>query len=182
MPKFFRVRRTPDPKKNFFQNYSDHFDYLQEKYEKVWHKLVEKQNLEEQFNFLNKQALKRLSIFEKLRDGYDYFDEVVGATALPAIGLVSSIATLGLALWEGIRALVIKIGLVNNDGQEHHVKAQSALLLSAASFLLSIACFLKSTISLITRPIVTAIYGFEKQDKERFINEDTVVGHLSAAL
>ena len=182
MPSFFRGQRTPDSKKTFFQNYSDHLDYLQKKYEKRWNKLVEQESIGERFNFLSEQALKRISIFERLRDGYDYFDEVVGATAFPAISLVASIAGIGIALWEGIRALIIKIGLTNPDGEDHQANAGFALFTSTTAFLASIASFLKSVISLITRPIVTSIYGFETQDKERFINEDTVIGHIACAL
>lgn len=182
MPRFFRGQKTPDPRKTFFQNYSDHLDYLQAKYEKTWNKLVERKGLEERFNFLVKHAQKHISIFEQLRDGYDYFDEVVGATAFPVVSLLASIAGVGIALWESFRALIIKIGLANHDGEDHLAHAGFSLFTSAAAFLTSIASFLKSAISLVTRPIVTAIYGFEKQDKDRFINEDTVMGQLSCAL
>lgn len=182
MPRFFRGQKKPDPNKNFFLNYSDHLDYLQMKYEKRWNKLVRLEGLEERFNFLVKQALKHISIFEQLRDGYDYFDEVVGATALPVVSLVVSIAEIGIALWESFRALIINIGLANHDGEDHLENAGFSLFTSAAAFLTSMASFLKSAISLVTRPIVTAIYGFEKQDKDRFINEDTVIGHLSCTL
>lgn len=179
MPRLFPGHKKPDRNKNFFQNYSDHLNHLQEKYYEAWQEFKEQTTFEQKLNFIGDQALERLTLFEKLRDGHDYFDEVVGATALPALGLVVSIATLGMALWEGIQALVIHTGLARGNAKEHQKEAQEDLLVSGLTFLGAIASFLKSAVSLITRPVVTAILGFEQQNKERFITDDTYANRLA---
>jgi hypothetical protein len=184
MPKFFdnlllENRKKPDPEKNFFQNYSDHLDYLQLQFEKIWERVSRTKNVNRQLNIISDEALKRLSIFERLRDGHDYMDEIIGATALPAMGMVVSIASLAVGLWEGIQALATSIGLAKKHGEDHRENAINALLLSATSLVLSIACFLKSAVSLITRPVITAVKGFAKQDIPRFHNEESVEGLIA---
>ncbi len=179
MPRLFSGHKKPDRNKNFFQNYSDHLNYLQDKYSEAWEEFKNQATFDQKLDFIGEQALERLTLFEKLRDGHDYFDEVIGATALPALGLVISIATLGMALWEGIRALVIHTGLARGDAKEHQMEAREDLLVSGLSFLGAIASFLKSAVSLITRPLVTALRGYEPQNKERFITDDTIANRLA---
>lgn len=176
MPKLFENRKKPSPKKNFFQNYSDHLDYLQLEFKKVWEKLEATRSFEKQLDIISDEALKRLNIFERLRDGHDYMDEVIGATAIPAMGMVLSIASFAVAIWEGVQALAIHIGLAKKDSEDHKESAVNALLFSAASFVLSVASFLKSAVSLITRPIITAVKGFAEQDVDRFHNEESFEG------
>ncbi|KTD14531.1 hypothetical protein Lgra_0562 [Legionella gratiana] len=179
MPKLFKESKKPDPKKNFFQNYSDHLDYLQHEFEEFWIKLEKTKKLEERLNLMSNEALKRLNIFERLRDGHDYMDEVVGATALPALGMIVSIGSFAAAVWEGAQALAIHVGLTKKDGEDHKENAANFLLLSAASFALSVASFLKSAISLISRPIITAFYGYAKQDIVRFHNDESIEGYVA---
>lgn len=174
--KFFINQSTPDPKKNFFENYSDHLDFLIQKFEQKFQQMQQMNSAMDMLRFIGKEALRRLSMFEQLRDRYDYFDEVVGATAMPALGLITSIASIGAALWEGTLTLAIKTGLKRNDYEDHLTNAGDFLLISVASILLSIASFLKSVISLVTRPIVTALQGYAEQDEDRFHNEDSIVG------
>lgn len=176
MPEFFKKSKTPNPKKNFFQNYADHLNYLEDEVKKAWEKMQATKTWDEQLNLIGDEALKRLNIFEKLRDGHDYMDEVVGATALPAMGMILSIASFAAAAWEGAHALAIHFNLAKKDGEDHKENAGNLLLLSAASFVLSIASFLKSAISMITRPIITAISGYAKQDTVRFHNDESVEG------
>ncbi|MCL9685480.1 hypothetical protein [Legionella maioricensis] len=179
MPRFFPGHKKPDRNKNFFQNYSDHLNYLQDKYAEAWEEFKNQATFDQKLDFIGEQALERLNLFEKLRDGHDYFDEVVGATALPALGLVISIATLGMALWEGIQALVIRTGIARGSIQEHQEGAKQDLLVSGVAFLGAIASFLKSAVSLITRPVITAIRGFEEQNIDRFITDDTYANRLA---
>jgi hypothetical protein len=175
----FPGHKKPDRNKNFFQNYSEHLNYLQNQYAKAWQEFQEQATFAQKLDFIGDQALKRLNMFEKLRDGHDYFDEVVGATALPALGLVVSIATISMALWEGIHVLAIHAHLIGGSKAEHQSEAQEDLLISGLSFLGAIASFLKSAISLITRPIITAVKGFEEQNTVRFITEDTYANRLA---
>lgn len=179
MPNFFHAQKTPDSKKNFFQNYSDHMDYLQKYYYEGWLKYRNIRTLEEKLDFIEKHALQRLTVFERLRDAHDYFDEVVGATALPALGLLVSVASLGLALWEGVKLLAAFAGLGHVSAKEYKENVIEALIISAATFLLSITSFLKSAVSIISRPVITCIKGYEKQDKDRFLVEKTVFNAFS---
>ena len=174
--KFFVNQKTPDPKKNFFENYSDHLDFLIMHFEQKFNKLRNFEDIGTALEYIGDEAIKRLKLFDQLRDGHDFFDEVVGATALPALGIIASIASLGTAIWESAQALAIKAGIARNDHEDHMDVAAGYLILSAASIILAIASFLKSAISIITRPIVTALTGFAEQDEDRFHNEDTFVG------
>lgn len=176
--KFFINQKKPDPTKNFFENYSDHLNFLIRKFDMKFNYLMSMDNTAAAFNYISKEALKRLSLFEQLRDGYDYFDEIMGTTTIPALGLIGSIASLGMALWESVQALVIKIRIIRTDHEDHLGNATGYLLLSAASFLVGMASFLKSALSLVTRPIVTALHGFAEQDEDRFYNEDSIVGRM----
>lgn len=124
----------------------------------------------------------RLSIFEALRDGYDYFDEVVGATAIPALAGLACLGLAASAIWEGIQELAIKIGLQNNDHDKHLEKAAANLLLAGTAFVISIASFIKSAISLFTRPIVTSINGYKPQNINRFTIEDSIEDDVIAFL
>jgi hypothetical protein len=174
MPVLFK-KEKPSPKKNFFQNYSDHLDFLQDKFYKKFDELMHKGNLDEAFNYISNEALERLSIFERLRDGHDYCDEFVGATAIPVLGIIASFALLGKSLYESVETLAIKIGFSTDDHQNHLRSAGFYLMLSGISFVLSIASFLKSAISMVTRPIVTGLQGWAKQDEPRFLREDSNV-------
>ncbi|STX41201.1 Uncharacterised protein [Legionella donaldsonii] len=184
-------KKEPDAKQNPVENYVDHahfllikslqkFDTLKEKYGKL-----EKDGTEASFydllSFIKKEANKHLTICEKLRDGHDYFDEVVGATAIPALGMIASTAALGMAIWEGAQALAIHAGFKEGTDKEksaHLENAGTMLLASAAAFVGAVASFLKSAISLVTRPVVTAIEGFAAQDKDRFYDKSSIAAKL----
>ena len=178
---FFESHKKPNSKKNFFQNYSDHLDHLETEFQKAFNDFTKKKTLCKQLDFISGEAVKRISIFEKLRDGHDYFDEVVGATALPLMALGMSLAALGKSILEAGTALAINLNLIEDDRNDHLENAGTWLMASAASFVLAIASFLKSVVSLITRPVVTAIQGFAEQDKNRFDVKDSVVGSITSS-
>ncbi|WP_298627384.1 hypothetical protein [uncultured Legionella sp.] len=175
---FFINQKTPDPQKNFFENYSDHLGFLIIKFEQKFLQLQQMDSAQNALHFISKEALRRLNMFEQLRDRYDYFDEILGATALPALCLITSIASLSAALWESTQALAIKTGFTRNDNEDHLTDAGGFLLISVASILFSIASLLKSAISIVTRPIVTALQGYAEQDEDRFHNEESMVGRV----
>lgn len=186
MTRFFAKQSKPNKRKSFFENYSDHAKYLLiDGIERI--KSTNPRSPEDALvaGVNELFTLKRLTTFDALRDGYDYFDEVVGATAVPLIGLGISIGTLGLSIWEGAQALAIKMGMMNNDYNNHGDVALASLLVSATSFVVAAASFVKSIISLVTRPIVTAIQGWKEQpsSEKRFYDEEgSIEGKASAAL
>lgn len=187
--KTFKNQRKPDPKKNFFQNYDDHLSSL---FVKLYESLpindfedLQNTMLNTPSEFLGQvsnEAVKHLYLFDALRDGYDYFDEVVGATAIP---LLTGLASLGLAtaaIWEGMQALAIKLGLQQPDHERHLDKAAANILLAGVALVLSVATFMKSLISLVTRPLVTLIQGFKPQDVHRFTIDDSKEDDIIAFL
>ncbi|STX37665.1 hypothetical protein [Legionella feeleii] len=178
--KICQGQKTPDTEKNFFQNYSDHFAFLEKEFKKKGAKLME-MNFDDGLSFLSDQALERLKLFERLRDGHDYFDEVVGATAIPLMSLAVATVAAAAAIWEGVQDLAIHTGYMKAKDKvsvDENLDTSLYLMIAGSFFLLAVASFLKSAISLISRPVVTAIQGFDEQDKERFCNNDSVAGKV----
>ena len=167
--------KTPNAKKNFFQNYADHLNYLIEVQllDKL-NKINEAQNFTQMLAVFNDEELmKHISIFDKLRDGYDYMDEVGGVFVAPVIATAASLAALGLAIYEGFYALAIRCNLLEDDGEAHGQWAGKYLFCSVTCFALSMANALKSAISLVTRPLVTLFSAqASKQDEYRFRDEN----------
>ena len=167
---FFKANhKKPSIDKNFFQNYSDHLDYIYSIFQEKSSEFNSLSSTPELLHFIKDTALERLKMFEQLRDAYDYTDEILGATALPALGMLASIATLACCVWETMKGIMISFGWRNDDYTSHSRKACEHLMLAVAAFTLACASFLKSAISLVTRPIVTAVQGFAPQNKERFM-------------
>ncbi|WP_019216247.1 hypothetical protein [Legionella tunisiensis] len=172
-------QKTPDANKNFFQNYSDHLDFLEEKFKKKGAKLMQ-MNMDEGLAFLSEQALERLKLFESLRDGHDYFDEVVGATTIPLMSLAVAAVATAAVIWEGVQDLAIHTGFMKAKDKvsiDKDLQTSHYLIVAGAAFLFAVASFLKSAISLISRPVVTAIQGFDKQDEVRFCNQNAMLGN-----
>lgn len=171
---FFKEQKKPNSKKNTFQNYNDHFDFLQEKFVKIYEQFRVKLSHND-FNgamfILNNELLARLSLLEPLRDRYDYLDEAGGATVIPLLCKAATIGMTAWALWESMQVLAIKIGAKKNDGESHGDQAATALLLAGLSMLVGVASFIKSVLSLAIRPLVTALEGWKKQDEVRFHNQ-----------
>ncbi|BCA95783.1 hypothetical protein TUM19329_21440 [Legionella antarctica] len=61
MLRFFPAHKEPDRNKNFFQNYSDHLNYLQVKFQKIWDDFQEKATFDQKLDFIGEQALERLT-------------------------------------------------------------------------------------------------------------------------
>lgn len=176
MPKFFTQHKKPDPKKNFFQNYGEHLNYLE-------HQATKKmRGSPDNFNvFLDSIALesiaqelldaKHLMVFDALRDGYDYTDELMGASVIPVMAMGTALFNAGMSIWEGSQALAIRAGFTKNDHIDHGDKAVDNLLLAGLYLAISVISLVKSLASLITRPIATAIHGWKPQDTNRFYSE-----------
>lgn len=159
---FFSKKKHPQKNKTFFQNYADHVRLMEEEGREKINTVTNFQNLGEAVNYLTNDALSRLKIFDSLRDGHDYFDEVIGATALPLAG---GLASLGLVTL-GVLDLANKY--LGSQTSQQESKALTYFMLATAAFVLSVACFIKSAISLLSRPLATGINGFQEQDVNRF--------------
>ena len=114
------------------------------------------------------KVCKHVTLFDPLRDGHDYFDEVMGATLLPVALSLTSIGLLTASLCEGIMALFIQTNVIENDDKTHGQRAGIYLFSALLVSILSYATFLKSAASLITRPLVTVFQGCKEQDIPRF--------------
>ncbi|MFT4060169.1 MAG: hypothetical protein QM652_11550 [Legionella sp.] len=167
MPIMF-FKNKPDPKKSFFQNYYDHLKHLEKELTKLW------ETEPKTINLIVDEALKRMSLFERLRDRYDYMDEVVGATALPLMGMIASGGLLLASIWEGTQALAVHLNMVADHNDDHGYTAAALFVFSVGLAIASAATFLKSAISLVTRPVITALEGFAPQDKARFEGDSFV--------
>lgn len=168
MPAIFIKQNKPNINKSFFQNYQDHVKYLGE--------TAKTARKDADFNSI---LLARLKMFDPLYDGYDYFDELVGATAVPLVATIASIGLVIYSIKEILHALAIGINLVEDDNINHLEIASACTFAAIVIELLALAICLKSMISLITRPMVTAFQGFKPQETVRFHNEDSVVGKLT---
>lgn len=169
MPGFFK---RPDPDKNFFYNYFDHLKALTKHSAELYEEFKKLKTADAQMDFFEKELSNRNLILNPLRDAHDYMDEVMGATVLPAFGMLSAVGALVVAAWEGVQALAIHCGLAHNDREKHADEALGFFIAAAAVFTLSAMSFVKSWISLVSRPIATVEQGFAKQDTLRFYNED----------
>lgn len=168
MPGFFK---RPDPEKNFFFNYIDHLKALSKQAEKLcsdFDKLSPTEKEELFWKTLNDRNL----VLQPIRDAHDYMDEVMGATVLPAVALMAAAGALVASVWEGAQALAIHCGLMQNDHEAHADNALSCAIIAAAALTASVASFIKSWISMVSRLVATAEHGFAKQDAPRFYNED----------
>jgi 7-cyano-7-deazaguanine synthase in queuosine biosynthesis len=169
MPGFFK---RPDPDKNFFYNYFDHLKALTKHSAELYEEFKKLKTSDAQIDFFEKELSNRNLILNPLRDAHDYMDEVMGATVLPAFGMLTAVGALVVAAWEGVQALAIHCGFAHNDREKHADEALSFFIAAAAAFTLSAMSFVKSWISLVSRPIATVEQGFAKQDTLRFYNED----------
>lgn len=171
------ARNKPDPDKNFFQNYSDHLDWLELRLRKDVNKLypaIPDMSELSSACFFTLIDAKHLLMFDALRDGYDYMDEVLGATVVPLACAAASLGCLGLAIWEGAQEFAIKTGMKKDDFDNHDEKAVNYLAAAGGALAVAMSSLIKSLISLVTRPVITMIQGWKPQDTTRFYNEDSL--------
>lgn len=167
---FFIGQKNPQSNKNFFQNYHDHLKHLADK---AGEEFSTKENKMEDI------SLKRLNMFDPLIDGYDYFDEVLGATLVPIVGTAVAIGYLLLSIKELMHGFAIKMTWVENDHQDHSASAETFWGLGLFAGFVALASLLKSAISLISRPIITLARGWKSSEETRFHNDDSVLGNLN---
>ena len=164
----------PNSRKNFIRNYDDHLNYLIEVQLADKIKAFDQaQTFQELFNLFNDdELLNHCLVFDKLRDGHDYLDEVGGVLVAPFLGLGASALSLGLATYEMGVALGIQCHIIDNDDEKHGFNAGKYLVAAVASLALSLACAAKSALSLITRPLISLVAEQELDAKERFRDEN----------
>lgn len=186
-------QNKPDPNKNFIENYKDHVLCLTKKFDDRWEqgltatgcKLLERKSL--RFNFFREtrgmprsfrgfnrehliadEVLSHWTLFQPLRDGHDYVDELMGATVVPALFCPLAVYQAGYSFMTGLAFLMVQSGLMHDYYQSYGTKAINDLFTAGIFFLGAGASLAKSTISLVTRPMATALLGFEASDIERF--------------
>lgn len=164
---------TPNPKKNFIKNYNDHLNYLIEvKLAEKIKAFDEAETFSQLLQLLNDdELLNHCLVFDKLRDGHDYLDEVGGVLVAPFLGLGASALSLGLAIYEMGVALGIQSHVIDNDDEAHGFNGGKYLWATVASLALSLACAVKSALSLITRPVVSLVAEQELEVEPRFRDE-----------
>ena len=168
----FPSQPKPNPNKNFFQNYYDHVHQLAKNYAKNYEdKKEEFFATKNQLEFLSNQALKHLSIFNALYDVYDYTDEIAGATVTHWLGTGIALVLAATVPWELAQALVININWAKDDREDHVQEALLSIVAAALLFLLTTAIFIRSVISLVTRPLVTVVCGYQQPKENRFYDE-----------
>ena len=165
----FASQATPNPDKNFFQNYYSHVKQLGINLEETTKGFFKSEDMLE---FLINEILGHMNMLDALRDGYDYADEVAGATVVEWLGSALTFGLVAAAVWQGAHMLAINTGLVEDDGEYHGTSAVLLLLAAAAVFAITAAIFAKSVISLVSRPIITLINDFKPQDVNRFYEQD----------
>lgn len=166
-------QKKPDPKKNAIENYIDHAQYVFRKYKELEKELRSAKSMDKASDLMYNTAIKRLNFFQPLRDGHDYTDEVLGVLSTPVV-LLASLTFLMKSIYHKLSAVFIN-GNSRSDNDESIENLYNACL----GLIVGICNYLISAPSLITRPIATAIYGFAKQDTNRFYVEDSIEGKLS---
>jgi hypothetical protein len=182
-------KHKPDPKKNFFQNYNDHLNSLERNfikkidtsktgnYAEIFNSIKTKAKYHpgQLLQFATQEILAPLYVFDKLRDGHDYFDEVSGATVVPLLSAAAFLGFTTRAIWEGIQKLAHSAKGKYYNGDE----GLSNLVLAGTALMISITSLIKSVISLVSRPLVTLLGGFQAQDTKRFYIETEDTTRLS---
>lgn len=162
---FFSQHKRPNAELNFFQNYHNHLKAIDH------HIAKEIDDVEKDQKDLSAAILGHINVFDSLRDGYDYFDECLGATVVPLSLLLISLALEGVAVWQLIQSIGIKVGLIDGDAGDALETAGFCAFMGAGVFVMAALQFIKSAVSMITRPIATVINGPKAQDVNRFQDE-----------
>lgn len=167
------MSKKPKSELKFFENYKHHLNFLTGEFHKKVTEYHKKSQDGEAGDFLQTELLKRLSFVDPLYDGYDYFDEVFGATAVPLIGAVGAFVYLGKSIWEAIQLLAMKVKLKQDDHKDHGELAGHNLFRAGLAISVAFGSLIKSIISLVTRPIATLVQGYKAQNCDRFAKNTT---------
>ncbi len=164
------MSNKPKQKLNFFQNYIHHTRAMDNKLSNEAKKVMTKDdNGKTLINFL----AGHVTWGDRLRDGYDLMDEVMGASAIPLAAKALAIAFALKAVWEGVQwayhqATKEEFDEECSNEHNHGDKAVNDLFIAGSMVVICWTSLFKSVISLVTRPILTASQGWAKQDSNRF--------------
>lgn len=184
---FFTAQNKPNKSKNSLQNYFDHLDSVLYKaitqFDSICACVSPAQAKEALHQFIDLMFTSHIQIFDPLRDRYDYFDEVLGAClANVAANLFFQAlywAMLAEMMFTLAKIIAFRLGYISEwEGKE---PAWHLLLLGSTVMALEII-YLKSMLSLITRPIATLINGWQDQDIPRFNDHTSIQGRISSGL
>lgn len=180
-PFISKHHKKPDSKKNSFQNYFDHMKssidkeikqirQLEQKIQK--HDLNEYEKCAARVNHRAQNLFASLNALEPICDRYDYMDDVFTAVAIHLCKPVIILAGCAYSLFEAGYWAGIKTNLLEDDGQDHAAKALCGIAYTLA---LTAECFIRlanAVVSLISRPIFTAVKGYREQpDENRFYTD-----------
>jgi hypothetical protein len=174
-------RTKPDPKKNTISNYDDHMICRGVKFErkiKELNRLLQSGDIEGELSIANQEVLARINFLDPLIDKYDYFDEIFGATGMPLLTGLAALGAAGYGLIQGAQSLSIGLGLIQDDGEHHAKQALGYFCVAAIALVATIVGAITHGLSLLTRPIATAIEGWKESDENRFLVENSVQSTL----
>lgn len=179
MSPILREQKKPNPNYTFFKNYDNHIEFVKEKYARKMDTMIDRNTgivIDHNSSlFLHDEILKHLITFDSLRDMHDYMDEIMGITLLPIAG--ASLAVIGLLLAgrHAINGLECKYGAtgVTQDAKaDNEFKySMNFLMWALGAFGYAAVTFATSAVRLVTRPLVTATYGWKPQDENRFLDD-----------
>lgn len=163
----------PDVNKTFAQNYYDHLSFFY-KPENGTNILNPKEDGEVLLNIPIPlkpivRPFGRLNVNKALQDRYDYVDEIIGATIAPIACVLASIYFLAKAV-ANLWTFVLINNLSKNQITEKMYFRATLGNFCYALFALGMAiyCLVKSIASLIIRPLLTLISGYNLSGENRF--------------
>lgn len=161
--------KSPDPRKNMIQNYIDHLSCIEVTGHRIWKKL----DRESILGVLLVESMNRIKIFQRLRDGHDYFDEVLGALVGSTLCSIAAVGFVAYSLWELATSVMMNIGILKSDHEPHFDHVVKGMFCAMTAFVMSMVIHMKSMISLVTRPLMTLFFGYNQhQEVDRFyVNE-----------
>lgn len=141
---------------SFFQNYKAHIHFLSERHKDVLDELLSDETSNDQINKIYAHEINiKSNFFTPFHDPYDATDECLGATLLPLVCALTSVA---VALW-ATKEIIHEIGItchIFNDDDSHAMNALISIGVSVGVAILSVALLVKFSLSLLTRTCATA--------------------------
>ena len=155
-----RLRKNPSsPKNTFFKSYSEHVRYFPIYYKGQYDEYMKKSS---QISLMD-EFFKELTMFESLHDQYEAFDLLLG-TVVPSI-----VALIAAAVFFIDAA---RITFDPKSSEEDELRAEKHLSLAGILFVTSIIGLVNNLLSLITRPLMTMLKGWKKDNEKRFAYTD----------
>lgn len=176
------VATRPNPDMTFFQNYVNHARFGINDMKEECAIIYTTPGIDKKIERVNEVAYSHMNALVPLRDAYDYADEMVltaaAGLALLLRGLIFTM-TVSVAAFECLIGLTMQAGFMNDDGQDHVLRAAQTLGVGSALFVLSAAVFINSGISLISRPIATYLNGWAPEQEVNRFQEDEPVARFA---